>query len=130
MGDAEDTTWPLSVPVRGRWRHARALENLLANSAEHSPDGTPVEVRVVAEQHAGQAWAVVTVTDQGPGIPPDLMPRLFERFAKAPGSAGLGLGLHLAQQIALAHGGKVEVTSTPGAGTTFRLSLPTTGSPR
>jgi two-component system, OmpR family, sensor kinase len=110
-------------PVRLR----QALENLLANAHEHSPDGVAVAVGLSAEERAGRTWAVITTADQGPGIPPHLLPRLFERFAKAPGSAGLGLGLHLAQQIALAHGGTLEVTSTPGVGTTFRLSLPTTG---
>jgi signal transduction histidine kinase len=69
----------------------------------------------------------VTVADKGPGIEPDLLPRLFERFVKAPRSTGLGLGLHLAQQIALAHGGTLEVTSAPANGTTFRLRLPCDG---
>jgi two-component system, OmpR family, sensor kinase len=113
-------------PVRLR----QVLENLLANAAAHSPDGIAVAFEVAAEQRTGEMWAVITVADQGSGIPPELLPRLFERFAKSPGSAGLGLGLHLAQQIAVAHGGTLEVTSTPGAGTTFRLSLPTSGCAR
>ena len=54
--------------------------------------------------------AMITVSDQGPGIPPDLLP-----------------GLYLAHQIALAHGGTLEVSSPPGLGTIFRLSLPTSG---
>jgi two-component system, OmpR family, sensor kinase len=55
-----------------------------------------------------------------------MLPRVFDRFAKGPGSTGLGLGLHLAQQIARAHGGTLEVRSAPGAGTTFSLSIPST----
>jgi two-component system, OmpR family, sensor kinase len=102
-------------PVRLR----QVLENLLANAVAHSPDGIAVGFEVAAEQRPGQTWAVITVADQGPGIPADLPPRLFERFAKAPGSAGLGLGLHLAQQIALAHGGTLEVASTPGQARPF-----------
>jgi signal transduction histidine kinase len=108
-------------PVRLR----QALENLLGNAAEHSPDRLGVALTVRAEPRIDQTWAVFTVTDQGPGIPPEILPRLFDRFVKGPGSAGLGLGLHLAQQIVLAHGGTLEVSSTPGSGTTFRLSLPT-----
>jgi two-component system, OmpR family, sensor kinase len=107
-------------PVRIR----QALENLLANAAEHSPEGATVAVRVAVESLAEQTWAVVCVQDDGPGISPELLPRLFERFTKTPGSAGLGLGLHLAQQIARAHGGTLDVASTPGQGATFRLALP------
>jgi signal transduction histidine kinase len=113
-------------PVRLR----QALENVLANAVQHSLDGGAVALSVAAEARHGQTWAVITIRDEGPGIPPDLLPRLFERFVKAPGSGGLGLGLHLAQQIAVAHGGTLEVTSALGAGTTFCLSLPTNGSAR
>jgi two-component system OmpR family sensor kinase len=66
----------------------------------------------------------VSVKDQGPGIPPELMPRLFERFAKGPGSKGLGLGLYLVRSIAEAHGGSLTVQSEPGKGTLFVLALP------
>ena len=61
---------------------------------------------------------------------PDLLPRLFDRFAKSEGSDGIGLGLHLAQQIAKPHGGTLEVRSSLGAGTTFRLLLPVDGAAR
>jgi signal transduction histidine kinase len=55
-----------------------------------------------------------------------MMGTLFERFARGPGSTGLGLGLYLARQIAMAHGGTLEVTSKPGDGTRFELALPET----
>ena len=63
--------------------------------------------------------------DRGPGIPPDLLPRLFTRFAAGRGrEAGLGLGLYLARGIATAHGGTLAVESSPGAGARFDLALP------
>jgi len=65
---------------------------------------------------------MITVRDEGPGIAPELMPRLFERFAMGPGSEGLGL--YLARGIAEAHGGTLTVESKPGRGTAFHLSLP------
>jgi two-component system OmpR family sensor kinase len=105
-----------------RLRHA--LGNLLANAVRFAPEGIPVALGVAAEQRADGRWAVVTVADQGPGIAPELMPRLFGRFAPGPGSLGLGLGLYLASRIAAAHGGTLTADSTPGAGTRFQLALP------
>jgi two-component system, OmpR family, sensor kinase len=108
-------------------RLRQALDNLLANAEQHSPDGVAVALETATEARDGQTWAVITVRDQGPGIQPDLLPRVFDRFWKSSGSDGIGLGLHLAQQIAIAHGGLLEVSSKLGAGTTFRLVLPTEG---
>jgi signal transduction histidine kinase len=69
------------------------------------------------------------VTDQGPGIEPRHQPRIFERFyrvdkARSRELGGTGLGLSIVKHIALAHGGRVEVDSAPGRGSTFRLILP------
>jgi two-component system, OmpR family, sensor kinase len=105
-------------------RLRQALENLVANALKHSPDGVPVDVGVESEKRDDGEWAVVTVRDEGAGIAPDLMPRLFTRFAAGPGSTGLGLGLYLARSIAEAHGGALTVNSNPGEGTSFLLSLP------
>ena len=105
-------------------RIRQALENLLSNARQHSPDGVPVIVEVNAETRAEGAWAVLTVQDAGPGIAPDLLPRLFTQFGGGPGSKGLGLGLYLARGIAEAHGGKLTVDSTPSNGASFRLALP------
>ncbi len=69
-----------------------------------------------------EGWARVEVEDEGPGIPQDLLPRLFERFAKGPGG-GTGLGLAIARQIARAHGGEIQVESRPGR-TLFTVRLP------
>jgi signal transduction histidine kinase len=105
-------------------RIRQALENLLSNARQHSPDGVPVVVEVTTETRTDGAWAVLTVQDAGPGIAPDLLPRLFTRFGGGSGSKGLGLGLYLARGIAAAHGGRLTVDSTPGKGASFRLALP------
>jgi signal transduction histidine kinase len=105
-------------------RLRQALENLIGNALQHTLDGVPVAVAVTAEARAEGTWALVTVRDEGPGIPPMLLPTLFERFARGPASAGLGLGLYLARGIAQAHGGTLTVHSALGAGTTFQLALP------
>jgi two-component system OmpR family sensor kinase len=105
-------------------RLRQALENLVANALKHSPEGVPVDVGVESETRDDGEWAIVTVRDEGAGIAPDLIPRLFTRFGAGPGSTGLGLGLYLARSIAEAHGGTLAVNSTPGEGTSFRLSLP------
>jgi signal transduction histidine kinase len=102
----------------------QALENLLSNARRHSPDGVPVVLEVMEEQWRDGKRAVIEVRDQGPGIPSDLLPRLFDRFASGKGSKGLGLGLYLARGIAEAHGGTMTVDSKPGKGAAFRLTLP------
>lgn len=113
----------LVVPVDPN-RLRQALENLLGNALAHGSDGAPVIVQVDREERADGTWAVVSVRDTGPGIAPELLPTLFERFARGARSTGLGLGLYLARGIAEAHGGTLTVASTPGQGTTFRLALP------
>ena len=73
----------------------------------------------------GGEVAVIEVVDEGPGVPIELLPRLFERYTVGEGSTGLGLGLYLARRIAVAHGGDLSVESSPGKGTRFRIDLPT-----
>jgi len=107
-----------------RSRLQQVLENLLSNAAKHAPSGTRVDVIVQEEQRSDSPLAVVTVRDRGAGIPPEVMPRLFQRFAAGPGSGGLGLGLYIASRIATAHNGTLTVESIPGQGTTFRLEIP------
>ncbi|QRK09237.1 GAF domain-containing sensor histidine kinase [Archangium violaceum] len=107
-------------------RIRQALSNLVANAQKHSPAGIPVRVDVTRQQREDGPWALVSVKDQGPGISPEVMPRLFERFAKGPGSKGLGLGLYLVRSIAEAHGGTLTVQSEPGKGALFVLALPIT----
>jgi two-component system OmpR family sensor kinase len=101
---------------------ARAIANLLDNAIRHAPAGSSVEVEV----RAGDAEATVLVTDHGPGIPAGEREHVFERFWHGgAGAAGTGLGLPIARQIALAHGGDVTLRSPgpAGDGCTFALRL-------
>ena len=118
--DPSDEIWIHADPDRLR----QALENLVSNALEHSPAGVPVRIRVHREEREGGEWAVFSVRDEGPGIAPELMPNLFDRFMKGLKSNGLGLGLYLARGIAVAHGGTLTANSAPGDGTTFVLSVP------
>jgi signal transduction histidine kinase len=105
-------------------RLRQALSNLVTNALKHSPAEVPVVVDISQQQRKDGPWVVIVVSDQGPGVPPHLLPRLFDRFARGSGSSGLGLGLYLAKEIAAAHGGTLEVHSEPGRGARFTLSLP------
>jgi two-component system OmpR family sensor kinase len=105
-------------------RLRQALENIVSNALEHSPAGVPVGISVRRDEREDGVWAVFSVHDEGPGIAPEIMPTLFDRFMKGLKSSGLGLGLYLARGIALAHGGTLTASSAPGEGTTFYLSVP------
>ncbi|EPX63570.1 two-component hybrid sensor and regulator [Cystobacter fuscus DSM 2262] len=105
-------------------RLRQALANLVANAQKYSPVDLPVNIDVNRQQREDGAWALISVKDQGPGIAPEVMPRLFERFSKGPGSKGLGLGLYLVRSIAEAHGGTLTVRSELGKGALFVLALP------
>ncbi|HET6310285.1 MAG TPA: HAMP domain-containing sensor histidine kinase [Candidatus Nitrosotalea sp.] len=97
------------------------IGNLLSNAIRHTPAGGSVTVEV----STSGVGMLITVTDTGAGIPPELLPRVFERFVKGAGSPGSGLGLAIVHDIVSAHGGKVEVESKAGSGTLVRLTLPT-----
>jgi signal transduction histidine kinase len=105
-------------------RIRQALENLLANALKHAPQGVSVELTVSAETGGEQPTARIGVADRGGGIAPELLGRLFERFASSNRASGLGLGLYLAHRIALAHGGSIGVDSVVGQGSTFTLVVP------
>ena len=103
----------------------QALGNLLSNAIKYSPAGTTVKMR--ARYVSGEIE--LAVIDQGPGIAREHLPRLFERFyrvdrARSREMGGTGLGLAIVKHIALVHGGRVEVESEQGKGSTFRLMLP------
>jgi len=106
-------------PVRIR----QVLLNLLANALRH----TPVEgvISVAAEAQAKRV--LIRVRDNGSGIPPEDLPRIFERFQKGTGSGGSGLGLAIARKLVLAHGGDIGIESTSGKGTEVTVSLPRYG---
>jgi signal transduction histidine kinase len=101
----------------------RAVSNLLDNAVRHAPSGSVIDVHV---ERTG-SMAAITVTDHGPGIPPEQQRQIFERFWRADARAGrgLGLGLPIVRQIAEAHGGSITVTSPgpSGDGAVFRLTL-------
>ncbi len=121
MGGSRRITVYVEIDVE---RIRQALENLLSNALRFSPGGVPVIVEVNAERREDTSWAIVTVQDSGPGIAPDLLPRIFTRFTSGGSNRGLGLGLYLARGIAVAHGGTLTVDSQPGKGASFCLSLP------
>jgi signal transduction histidine kinase len=102
----------------------QALENLLSNAVKHSPRGGRVEISVRERPPEHPDVVAITVRDEGPGIAPELMPRLFQRFMASGPGGGIGLGLYMAREIALAHGGTLTAASEPGAGAAFTLTLP------
>ncbi len=102
-----------------------ALRNLLSNAVHYTPAGGSVRVELRSEG----GWAVVEVSDTGPGIPSRELPRIFERFyrvdvARSRATGGTGLGLAIVKHVVERHGGTVEVESELGRGSTFRLRLP------
>ncbi len=103
----------------------QVLANLLANARTHTPPGTTV---VTALTRSADGSAVLTVTDDGPGIAPDLLPDVFERFARGDSSrsrqaGSTGLGMAIASAVVVAHHGSIEVHSRPGR-TEFAVRLP------
>jgi two-component system sensor histidine kinase BaeS len=111
--------FPLIDADPGRLR--QILVNLLANALRFSPPGG--EVYVEARRLDGNS-VEIAVRDEGPGIPQDALPHIFDRFTKSPDSPGSGLGLAIARRLAEAHGGRLEAESALGQGTTMRLMLP------
>jgi signal transduction histidine kinase len=109
-------------------RLERVLLNLLTNAVKYSPDGGDVAVRIGREGGPAGEVAVLAVRDSGIGIPPQDLPRVFERFYRASNVGenlrGTGLGLAAVQQIVEQHGGEIQAVSDLGAGTTFTVRLP------
>jgi signal transduction histidine kinase len=118
------------VAITGdRDRLKQALLNLTANALQHTPAGGSVTLALAR----GPAGALISVQDTGPGIAPEALPHLFERFyqaerADSQPAGGAGLGLAIVRWVAEAHGGHVRVTSVLGCGATFELQLPDEGS--
>jgi two-component system OmpR family sensor kinase len=132
---ASSHRWLLELPdepvmVRGdEHRLHQVLANLMSNAAKHTPKDTVVTVALAAGQAPGTIE--LTVTDDGPGIPPELQPTLFERFVRGDsarsrgtgGAASTGLGLAIVDAVTAAHGGRVRLESKPGR-TRFVITLP------
>jgi two-component system, OmpR family, sensor kinase len=128
-----DHTWVLEIPaapvevVGDADRLHQVVVNLLGNARAHTPAGSSVTIGLSTEDGS----VLLRVSDDGPGIPPELLPRVFERFARGDGSrsraaGSTGLGLAIVSAVADAHDGTVAVHSSP-AGTTFTVRLPGSG---
>ncbi len=106
-------------------RLTQVLRNLVRNAVTHTGPGDRVAISASPSDHR----LVISVSDDGPGIPPDQLEHIFERFHRLDQSrsrdrGGSGLGLAIARAITEAHGGSIDAESGPGRGTTFRISLP------
>lgn len=110
--------------VGSRARLQAAIDNLVANAVKHSPDGGTVLLESRSEVRDEHALAVVEVTDQGPGVPAELRPRLFDREVRGPGSTGQGLGLYIADRVVSAHRGRLTLARSDERGSVFRIELP------
>jgi signal transduction histidine kinase len=119
--DAEGPVPGLFDPLRVE----QVLTNLISNAARYSPPGSTITVRL----RATPATATVEISDQGIGIPPEQLDRVFTPFFRATNAStmhkgGLGLGLHITHEIVRRHGGSIRVRSTVGVGSTFIVELP------
>jgi len=101
-------------------RIREVVTNLLANAIRHTGSGGRIEVAAGIRER----WVEVTVEDNGAGIPPEELPRIFDRFYKGAGSGGSGLGLTIARNLVAAHGGEIAAKSEAGHGTMIRFTLP------
>jgi signal transduction histidine kinase len=113
----------------------QALQNLAANAIRHTPDGGKLTLAAEIVETADGFAAVFTVKDNGPGIPPEHLPHIFERFYKADAArtassmSGSGLGLSIVQAIVARHGGTVTAANAPDAGAVFEIRIPRSSRP-
>ena len=121
-----DWTFDSGGTVPGYWdfeRIGQIFDNLIGNAIKYSPPTAPITVRLGSDG----ATARFSVTDAGPGIAPETLPHLFQRFYRVnPDGAtpGMGLGLYITQTLVTAKGGRVWAESEPGVGSTFIVELP------
>src|SRR6266536_6224141 len=113
------------VVLGAQSRLRQVVDNLLTNARVHTPAGTPIQVRLAAED----GEVVLEVSDEGPGVPAEEADRIFERFhridrSRARSQGGVGLGLAIVRSVVEAHGGAVAHRPRPGGGSVFRVSLP------
>jgi signal transduction histidine kinase len=109
-------------------RIEQVLGNLLSNALRYTPEGGDIELRYSSNEEN----VTLTVHDSGPGIPPEAIPHIFERFYRADRSrsrteGGTGLGLAIARQLVQAHGGSLTAGNHPAGGAAFTLTLPSGG---
>ena len=122
-------------PTAAVWANESRLEqvvlNLLLNAAHAMPESRPgsneIRIKVRPDGDAGDAGVVLEVTDNGEGIPQEILPRIFNPFfTTKPRGVGMGLGLSICHGIVMSLGGQITVHSSPAEGTTFRVALPAT----
>ena len=105
----------------------QVLINLLHNVCNYTPPGSPIEIgaKIV------DGWLWLTVADRGPGIPAELLERIFDKFYRVPGSAtgGTGLGLSICRGLVHAHGGELLAQNRPDGGASFTIQLPAATTP-
>jgi signal transduction histidine kinase len=135
--DAAGHTLTVDLPAEAIWfdadltRLAQVISNLLNNAAKYTPEGGRITLSVQAEGEA----AIISVSDNGIGIPADMLPKVFQLFAQVDNhldraQGGLGIGLALVKQLVAMHGGTVEVASHGvGQGSVFTVRLPVSGGP-
>jgi PAS domain S-box-containing protein len=131
ISDAHTISLETTVPTLvGEWdapRLERVLSNVLGNAIKYSPQGGPIVVRIDRRDTETVPWAVVSVADQGVGVPAGDLPHVFERFHRGTNVgriAGSGIGLAGAKVIVEHHGGTVDIESAEGLGTTITLQIP------
>jgi signal transduction histidine kinase len=114
---------PVDLPpvLADRAQVERVIGNLVTNAVRHTKRG---EIRISAERRCDQV--AVSVCDTGVGIPPEYLPRIFDKFVQVPGASagGAGLGLTISKSLVEAHVGQINVCSEVGRGTTFTFTLP------
>ncbi|MEX2374658.1 MAG: HAMP domain-containing sensor histidine kinase [Dehalococcoidia bacterium] len=105
----------------------QTFDNVLRNAIKYSPNGGTITVSLCTESPGDAGWAVISVRDEGMGIPEAELPHIFERFYRADnvtGMPGTGLGLHGVQRIIETHGGAVQMESVEGQGCVLTIRLP------
>ena len=118
--------FPVDLPrvMADRRRIVQVLNNLFANAARHALESSPIRISAVL----GDAHVAISITDEGRGVAPELLPRLFDKHAGARSKAGYGLGLAICKGLVEAHGGRIRAESAgPGQGTTVTFTLPVVG---
>ena len=105
-------------------RIREVLTNLLSNALRYTPPGGAIQVHLMETSPGPERNVTISVKDSGPGIEPQILSHVFERFYKSSDSGGMGLGLSIAKYLVEAHNGKIWAESEPGRGTTISFTLP------
>ena len=105
----------------------KGFYNILSNAFKYTPTGGVIDISLKVEDQAGLDYAIITVSDSGPGVPDHQKDLIFERFYHGKDRASSGIGLHLAKSLIQAHGGSISVEDSDLNGTMFKIRLPISG---